>query len=86
MKIPKSTTAATFANLLRTKLIPLMNDAKDGDGDGFVFMQDGNGTQTAKIVQNCLSDEGIDQLAPWPAHSPDLNPIENAWAIVERPL
>ena len=49
-------------------------------------MQDGDGMHTAKRVTKMLDEEGIEQLLPWPAHSPDLNPIENAWSIVERHL
>lgn len=85
-RIPKAMKAHEFADLLERKLLPSMLQIFDGDVNGFVFMQDGDGTHTAKSVQNCLAALRVEQLLPWPAHSPDLNPIENAWAIVERYL
>ena len=86
VRIPKKMNAEEFETLLVERLMPLMCDAMDGRPKDFVFMQDGDGTHTAKRVRKRLEDEGIEQLLPWPAHSPDLNPIENAWSIVERHL
>lgn len=86
VRIPKSMNAEAFKKLLKEKLLPLMREIYDGSPDGFVLMQDGDGTHTATKVQNALFEEGIELLLPWPAHSPDLNPIENAWSIVERYL
>jgi hypothetical protein len=86
IRIPKRLNAEGFETLLKEELIPRMCDAIDGTPEDFVFMQDGDGTHTAKRVQRYLDNEGIEQLQPWPAHSPDLNPIENAWSIVERHL
>lgn len=86
VRIPKNMNAEQFETLLVEKLIPLMCDAINGGPKDFVFMQDGDGTHTAKKVRNRLENEGIEQLLPWPAHSPDLNPIENAWSIIERHL
>jgi transposase len=86
VRIPKSLTAEEFEKLLRRKLLPLVRDVYEDEPNGFVFMQDGDGTHTAKRVQNTLAEEGIDLLLPWPAHSPDLNPIENAWSTIERHL
>jgi hypothetical protein len=86
VRIPKSLTAEAFETLLREKLLPLMRDVYEGEPEGFVFMQDGDGTHTAKRVQNMLENVGIDLLLPWPSHSPDLNPIENAWSMIERHL
>ena len=86
IRIPKKMNAEGFETLLVEKLIPLMCDAIDGGPEDFVFMQDGDGTHTAKRVRKRLETEGIEQLLPWPAHSPDLNPIENAWSIIERHL
>jgi transposase len=34
-------------------------------------------------VQDVLQQQQIDQL-PWPAYSPDYNPIEHAWDALHR--
>lgn len=86
VRIPKKMTGAEFADLLSGTLIPLMADAFNGDRSAFTLAMDGDGVHTAKIVQDRLETEGVSVLRPWPAHSPDLNPIENAWSIVEQHL
>jgi transposase len=86
IRIDKKMNAAAFEKLLKTKLIPHMCQAINGTTKDFVFMQDGDGTHTARRVVTYLENEGIEQLLPWPAHSPDLNPIEKAWSMVERYL
>ncbi len=46
---------------------------KDAD---FIFQQDLAPAHTAKSTKTWLNDHGVGVL-DWPAHSPDLNPIEN---------
>lgn len=56
-------------------LRPLVNPYASAVGPGFLLMQDKARPHVAGACQQFLQDEGIDAM-DWPAHSPDLNPIE----------
>jgi transposase len=38
-----------------------------------------------RIVQHFLQQEAV-QTIPWPAMSPDMNPIEHAWDFIGRKI
>ncbi|GFW99592.1 transposable element Tcb1 transposase [Trichonephila clavipes] len=50
-----------------------------------IFQQDNARRHVARIVQTFFVNHQI-ELFSWPAHSPDLSPIENMWSIVAQRL
>ena len=73
-----------YADVLRNYAFPTMNsDLHDCE----MLLQDGAPCHTAKSVLKLIKDQDprIRSL-PWPGHSPDLNPIENAWNQIKNTI
>ncbi|GFT36611.1 transposable element Tcb2 transposase [Trichonephila clavipes] len=54
-------------------------------GRDFLFMDDNARPHRANLVDEFLESEDIKRI-PWPANSPDLNPIENLWDYLGRAI
>lgn len=52
---------------------------------GDVFMHNNAPVHTAGAVQATLDELGVEMMT-WPPHSPDLNPIENLWALMKQKI
>ncbi|KAJ5636577.1 Transposable element tc3 transposase [Penicillium longicatenatum] len=50
-----------------------------------IFQHDNAPTHTAYVVREALEEMNI-EFMEWPPHSPDLNPIENLWALLKAAI
>lgn len=71
-----------YRRILEQTMLPF---ARQTFQDNFVFQDDNAPAHRARTVAAFLQNQGVEQL-PWPAYSPDMNPIENLWAEVTRGL
>jgi len=70
--------AKIYKDILDEHLPPIL-------GIGAIFMQDNAPIHTAGIIREWLLENGVEVMA-WPKRSPDLNPIENLWALLKAQI
>ena len=70
--------SSNYIDLLSHTVVPMCRLNYD---DNYWFQQDNCKVHTAKIVKEWMSKNKIN-LLEWPVRSPDLNPVENIWKVI----
>lgn len=81
--LPNVMNSATYCSLLEEEIAPYIRSLEERSGRSIILMQDNAPCHTSKVVQAKIQSLGL-RTFKWPASSPDLNPIENAWAIWKK--
>ena len=70
-------------NVLAPRVVPHFDNRALADRP--MFMDDNARPNRTRIVQHFLQQEAV-QTIPWPAMSPDMNPIEYVWDFIGRKI
>lgn len=69
-----------YARVLEDYMLPFAYALHDST---FTFMQDNASIHSSRVMKEWFRQLDVEVL-PWPARSPDVNPIENIWSILAR--
>ena len=68
-----------YIEVLGEYLLPSMPTSNQ-----FLFQQDNARVHTVNAVYKWLKEHAVRVLYPWPAYSPDFNPIEHVWSWMSQ--
>lgn len=81
-EVPERMTSAAYLVILRDTMY---QNAQQRYPQGMInLVQDNSGPHKGRIVTNWIAQQDRLNCLPWSATSPDLNPIENLWGVMQQ--
>ena len=80
VRCPDRMDSAQYQSCVLTPCLNFIRHPNPARRDSVVFMQDGASCHTSRSTLDFLRMHHVNLLTPWPAMSPDLNPVEHCWS------